>query len=214
MVKLLFANRRIKGYGVVILEKVGVSGNNTLGSTLNLAGSDSCTIESLKLRFDAALKGVREEFDDYRESINDSTNEIEANYELVCRLDAKVDRLQEQLEQLQLSLANVLGSPVQASVASAQSSIDLDEKEKEVFLVLYTASDEKPLTYKEIAAALKESEFLIRGYITNMIEKGVPVTKRYLNDVAFISLDRSFKDRQAKGNIVHLSQRTVREFAV
>ncbi|MBI3037347.1 hypothetical protein HYY73_06400 [Candidatus Woesearchaeota archaeon] len=193
------------------MEKVGISGNNTLGSALNLAGSDACTVESLRQRFDAALKGIREEFDDHRESINDSTNEIEANYELVSRLESKVDRLQEQLEHLQLSLANVLGSPAQAS---AQSCIDLDEKEKEVFLVLYTGSDEKPLTYREIAAALKESEFLIRGYITNMIEKGVPVTKRYLNDVAFISLDRSFKDRQAKENIVKLSQRTVREFAV
>ncbi|MBI2550329.1 hypothetical protein HYV83_04080 [Candidatus Woesearchaeota archaeon] len=179
--------------------------NATLGSGNNSANDE------LKQRFEAALKGIREEFDDHRESINDNTNEIEANYELVCRLDAKVDRLQEQLEHLQLSLANVLGSPAQAS---AQSSIGLDEKEKEVFLVLYTGSDEKPLTYREIAAALKESEFLVRGYITNMIEKGVPVDKKYINDTAYISLDKSFKDRQAKGNIVHLSQRTVREFAV
>ncbi|MBI2580675.1 hypothetical protein HYV85_02605 [Candidatus Woesearchaeota archaeon] len=80
--------------------------------------------------------------------------------------------------------------------------------------MLYTASDQKPLAYREIAAAIRESEFLVRGYVTNMVEKGIPIVKRYINDVAYISLDRSFKDRQAKENIVKLSQRTVREFAV
>ena len=164
----------------------------------------------LKQRFDAALKGIREEFDDHRESINDNTNEIEANYELLCKLDAKVDRIEEQLEQLQLSLSQFLGNPSQPL---SQASIELDEREKDVFLVLYTAADEKLLTYRDIATVMKESEFLVRGYITNMIEKGVPITKRYVNDVAYVSFGRHFKDRQAKENIVRLSQRTVGEFA-
>lgn len=178
--------------------------NATLGSGNNSA------IEELKQRLEAALKGLREEFDDHRESINDNTNEIEANYELLCKLDAKVDRLEAQFEQLQLSLSQLLGGSPRHLAASP---IELDEREKDVFLVLYTAADEKPLTYRDVASALKESEFLVRGYITNMIEKGVPIVKRYVNDVAYISLDSSFKDRQAKENIVKLSQRTVREFA-
>lgn len=173
------------------------------------AGSGSSGLESFKQCFDAALKGVREEFDDHRESINDNTSEIEANYEMLCKLDSKVDRLQAQFEQMQLSLSKILGS---SSSPAETEMIELDEREKDVFLVLYTSSNDR-LTYKEIAAAMKESEFLVRGYITNMIEKGVPVNKRYINEVAYLSLDRSFKDRQAKENIVKLSQRTVREFA-
>ncbi len=180
-------------------------------SLFNTGSAGSNAADELKQRFDAALKGIREEFDDHRESINDNTSEIEANYELLCRLDAKVDRMEEQLEQLQLSLSQFLGS---TSQPLAQQPIELDEREKEVFLILYTAADEKPLTYRDIASAVKESEFLVRGYITNMIEKGVPVTKRYVNDVAYIALDSSFKDRQARENIVRLSQRTVGEFAV
>jgi len=174
------------------------------------SSSAPSAIDELRQRFDAALQGVREEFDDHRESINDSTNEIEANYELLCKLESKVDRLQEQFEHLQLSLSTVLGNSPRPT---DMEMIELDEKEKEVFLVLYTASNERPLTYKEIAAAVKESEFLIRGYITNMIEKNVPISKRYINEVAYLSLERSFKDRQAKENIVKLTQRTVREFA-
>lgn len=180
---------------------------------LSTLGGNSAT-EVLNQKFDAALKGIREEFDDHRESINDSTNEIEANYELLCKLEAKVDRLQEQVEKFHLSLSRFLGDSSQQLSALSISSIELDEREKEVFLVLYTASDQKPLAYREIAAAIRESEFLVRGYVTNMVEKGVPILKRYINDVAYISLDKSFKDRQAKENIVKLSQRTVREFAV
>ncbi len=187
-------------------------GQFSINNALNIASSQASAIEALRQRFDAALKGVREEFDDHRESINDNTNEIEANYEMLGKLEAKVDRLEAQLEQLQISLSQFAGfsSRQQPSI----SSIELDEREKDVFLVLYTAADEKPLTYRDIASAMKESEFLVRGYITNMIEKGVPIDKRYVNDVAYIALDSSFKDRQARENIVKLSQRTVREFAV
>ena len=190
-----------------------VAGNNAKSDAKNarLGNLNFSAVGELRQRFDAALKGVREEFDDHRESINDNTSEIEANYELLCKLEAKVDRLQEQVEQLQIAMSDFLGMHTSAAVAA---EIALDEKEKEVFLILYTASDQKPLAYREIAAALKESEFLVRGYVTNMIEKGVPIAKRYINDVAYISLDKSFKDRQAKENIVKLSQKTVREFVV
>ncbi len=169
-------------------------------------GSSAHGVEHLRQMIELALKGVREEFDDHRDSINDNTYEIEANYELLCKLDAKVDGLQEQLERLQLFLSS--------QKTAMRPSIELDEKEKEVFLILYTASSESPLTYRNIAAAVKESEFLVRGYITSMIEKGVPVQKRYVSDAAYISLDSSFKDLQARQNIVKLSQRTVAEFAV
>lgn len=194
--------------GWIGLEK----GQFSISNALNIAGSEASAVEALRQRFDAALKGLREEFDDHRESINDNTNEIEANYELLHKLESKVDRLEAQLEQLQLSLSQLLGSSPQQQLSA--SPIDLDEREKEVFLILYTAADERPLTYRDVASALKESEFLVRGYITNMIEKGVPIAKRYVNDVAYVSLDSSFKDRQAKENIVRISQRTVREFAV
>ena len=186
-------------------------GQFSINNALNIASSQASAVEALRERFDAALKGVREEFDDHCESINDNTNEIEANYEMLGKLEAKVDRLEAQLEQLQLSLSQILGS---SSQPQPIDSIELDERGKEVFLVLYTAADEKPLTYRDIASVMKESEFLVRGYITNMIEKGVPIAKRYINDVAYISLDSSFKDRQTRENIVKLSQRTVREFAV
>ena len=188
---------------------VGYSVSN-IKSSLSGVNSNASPAEMLKQRFEAALKGIREEFDDHRESINDNTSEIEANYELLCRLESKVDRIEQQLEQLHLAFANFSGCQ---SPSRGPSEIGLEEREKDVFLIIYTAADDKPLTYRDIASAMKESEFLVRGYITNMIEKGVPIAKRYINEVAYISLDKPFKDRQAKENIVRLNQRTVREFA-
>ena len=196
------------------MEKGAYSGKASASNAnelLKSAGSTASSADMLNLRFEAALKGVREEFDDHLESINDNTSEIEANYEMLGRLESKVDRIEQQLERLQMAFANFSGVPARLAESA---EIDLDEREKDVFLILYTAADDKPLSYRDIATALKESEFLVRGYITNMIEKGVPVVKRYVNDVAYISLDSSFKDRQARENLVRLSQRTVREFAV
>lgn len=194
------------------MEKCAYSVDYSVGNiknSLSNVNSNASSAETLKQRFDAALKGIREEFDDHRESINDNTCEIEANYELLCKLESKVDRLQEQFEQVQLLLSN------NASIApGASQCAELDEKEKEIFLLLNTSSRDSPLTYREIANAVRESEFLVRGYITNMIEKGVPVGKRYVNDVALLSLDKDFRERQARENIVKLSQRTVREFAL
>jgi predicted transcriptional regulator/exonuclease VII small subunit len=171
----------------------------------------STSSEVIKQTFEAALKGIREEFDEHLESINDNTNEIEANYEILKRVENKVDRVEEHLEQLHLAVSKLVDT---SSEPTKEKNIDLDEREKDVFLILYTSSDRKPLTYKQIASALKESEFLARGYITNMIEKGVPISKRYLNDKAYVSLDSEFKEKQAKQNIVRLSQKTVAEFAV
>jgi len=182
--------------------------SSTLSSYASLY-SGSLEAEETRQRFEAALKGIREEFDDHLQSINDNTSEIEANYELLSRLEAKVDRVEEQIEKLQFTMARMFGG---ALLENAQESIELDEREKEVFLILYTSCGDKSLTYKEIAVAVKESDFLVRGYITNMIEKGVKIEKRYVNDIAYISLDAAFRERQAKENIVRLSQRTVSEF--
>lgn len=178
-------------------------------------GIDSCLsdVEKLKQRFEAALQGVREEFDDHREAINDNTAEIEANYELMCRLDSKLDKVSEELEELKLTFAQLVRAPnAHNNQATQLQHIELTRMEKEIFLILYTASEDAAINYKELAKCLKESEFLIRGYVTNMMEKGVPIIKRYRNDVAVLSLPSTFKELQAKRNIVRLDQKTVKDF--
>ncbi len=154
-----------------------------------------------------ALKGVREELDEHLETINQATEEVQSNYEYLYKLDDKVDRLSERIEQLALLLKNS-GMDVSESI---QEKVELTDQEKEVFLVLYTAGDGL-LSYKEIAEGVRESEFLVRGYITNMIHKGIPIKKKFVNSDARVQLDKRFKEHQAKTNFLKISQKTVKEF--
>ena len=101
-------------------------------------GIDSCLsdAEKLKQRFEAALQGVREEFDDHREAINDNTAEIEANYELMCRLDSKLDKVSEGLEELKLTFARLVRAPNAHNNQPTQlQHIELTHMEKEIFLI-------------------------------------------------------------------------------
>ncbi len=165
--------------------------------------------EKLRQLFEATLKGVREEFDDHLESINDNTNEIQANYEYISKIDEKLERMEKKLSQLESWMARLTGVSVPEE---EERRIFLTEKEKKVFLILYTASEEERVTYAKIAESIGENEFLIRGYVTNMLEKGVPIQKRYFERQVYISLDNDFREKQAKSNILGISQTTVKEF--
>ncbi len=177
--------------------------------TKNFFDTEVSGEEKLKQVLDATLKGIREEFDDHLESINDNTNEIQANYEYISKIDEKLEKMKKQLDQLESWMSRMTGVSV---TEEEERRIFLTENEKRVFLILYTASEEDRITYGKMAEDLNENEFLVRGYVTNLLEKGVPIQKRYSERQVYLSLDREFREKQAKNNIVGLSQTTVKEF--
>lgn len=161
----------------------------------------------LKTDLKGAIQGIREELDEHLDVINQTTEEVQANYEHLCRLDDKVDRLTERIEQIVIALKD---AGITVTDDGQKTNIDLHEKEKEVFLVLYTS--ERVLTYEEIATGIRESEFLVRNYVTSLIQKGVPIKKRYSNSRTYLQLEQRFKELQAKTNMLNISQKTVKEF--
>lgn len=167
-------------------------------------------VDKLRQLFDTTVKGIREEFDDHLESINDNTNEAQANYEYIAAVDDKLNRVVQRLEQLEAWMSRLTGIPLKEETELPQ--IELSDKEKKIFLVLYTASEKQPITYEDIALSLSENDFVIRGYITNMLEKGVPIRKHFADNKVQLSLDREFKEKQAKHNILCINQKTVQEF--
>ena len=169
--------------------------------------SELSEAEVLKAELNMALKGVREELDEHLDITNQTTEEVQANHEYLCRLDEKVDRLGERIEQIVLALKS---AGIQVAEKETKFA-ELSEKEKEVFLVLYTA-DKNMLTHHDIACGVRESEFLVRSYITSLVQKGVPIKKWYINNVAYLELDARFKEMQAKQNVLKISQKTVGEF--
>ncbi|MBI3034316.1 hypothetical protein HYY72_04090 [Candidatus Woesearchaeota archaeon] len=169
----------------------------------------SCISETdaLKAELEMALKGVREELDEHLETVNQTTEEVQSNYEYLCRLDEKIELISARVEQVVLLLSKD-GKSIEEKNAQ---EYNLTEKEKAVFLVLYTA-EKRMLTYREIAQGVRDSEFLVRTYITSLIQKSIPIRKRYIGNVAHVELDHRFKELQAKTNVLNLSQKTVKEF--
>jgi hypothetical protein len=157
-------------------------------------------------RFDI-LRGLlsgktEEELDDHLTAINENTNEIQANYEYLCELDMKIEKLTERIDEVCM----FMGLQKRNSVSQENGGLNLTRKEQEVFMVLYTQDEEKGSTYQDVAAKLSMSENLVMNYITNIIEKGVPVVKRYVNSEVFLNVDPRFKHIQTTKNVLQISE--------
>ena len=147
---------------------------------------------------------IKHEFEEHLQAINENTNEISANYEYICELESKIDRLSARVDSIQMYIES--GS---SNFTAKRSEFDvkrLNRREQEVFLVIYTLEEEfGSVTYSDIAKRLDISEQLAGSYVTSMIEKGVPIIKRYINSKPHMKLDPEFKTLQAKENILQLS---------
>lgn len=152
-----------------------------------------------KTQVSGVLEAVREELDDHRESINENTTEIQTNHEFLMQLDAKIDKLASKIEEISLL--------VKGSSEEKQFKVKaLTKREKEVFQALYGLGSTKAfITYREIAAQLSISESLIAQYVANIVEKGVPLVKRYSSNRVYINLSQSFREKQAKCCVVGLN---------
>ncbi|MAG91238.1 hypothetical protein CMO83_01015 [Candidatus Woesearchaeota archaeon] len=161
-------------------------------------------LSRVRRSFKHELTKIRHEFEEHLQAINENSNEITANYEYTCEIENKLDKLSSRLDNIQLYMQSTSGI-----VVEKKKEFDvkrLNRKEQEVFLVIYTLEEEKGnLTYEDIAKKLSISEQLAGDYVTSIIEKGVPIIKRYINSKPFLKLDPEFKTLQAKENILQLS---------
>ena len=148
---------------------------------------------------------IRHEFEDHLQAINENTNEITANYEYICEIENKIDRISERVDNIQMFIE----SNFNVAVVEKRNDFDvkrLSRREQEVFLVIYTLEEEKGgVNYSDIAVKLGISEQLAGNYVTSIIEKGVPIIKRYINSKPYLRLDPAFKTLQTKENILQLS---------
>ncbi|MEK6983117.1 MAG: hypothetical protein AABX33_00960 [Nanoarchaeota archaeon] len=166
------------------------------GSSLNLG--------KFSRNFKAEILKIKHDLEEHLQAINENTNEIAANYEYICEIETKLDRISERVDQIQLCMESNSGSLIQKSGNFEVRR--LNRTEQQVFLVIYTLEEEKgSLTYGDIALRLGISEQLAGNYVTSLIEKGVPIIKRYLNSKPYLRLDPDFKTLQTKENILQLS---------
>lgn len=153
---------------------------------------------------------INNQFEEHLEAINETTSEIQANYEYTSQLDAKINKLNERLDNIQLFLRGLAKADdlIKESKSETYDIQPLTDKEKRLFLVLYT-NPTKAFSYKDLVEKLGVAENLVREYVSSMIEKGVPVIKTYLNHRSYFSLDKQFRDYQAKTNILQITQKVL-----
>jgi len=160
-------------------------------------------LRRLKQTLTRVFSEIKDEFDEHRETINQNTNEIQANYEYLCRLDAKIDKLGERIDELTMCMQP---ETVKYNIKH------LTTREKEVFLALYAAEEAEG--YKDIARKIGLNENLVICYISNLISKGVPINKRYAGSEVMLSLDAQFKEHQMKENIIGINETLSKNIAV
>ena len=149
-----------------------------------------------------AFKAVKAELDDHLDSINQSTAEIQANQGVVAELEAKVDKLSERLDELELLI-----NPDKAKLVS----VKLTPREQEVFMALYLS---KGLSSSQIAKHLGFTDDMVNMYLFNLMSKGVPVRKELADDVVVFTLDPEFKDLQTRGNVLEINSRIASQLAM
>ena len=151
---------------------------------------------------------VKDELNQYLVDINENTTEIQGNFEFLCDINGKIDKLCERMEKIELFLGKTVGFEVETTKEFTPKV--LTKKEQEIFLYLYTLEEKKgTVTYKDIARAAGLPEDLVSSYMTNLIEKNIPIVKHYANGIPTFRLDKRFKQQQAKKNILGLEQRTI-----
>jgi DNA-binding transcriptional regulator GbsR (MarR family) len=151
-----------------------------------------------------SFKKIKEELEDHLTAINENTEEITELYDFLADIEAKMDKLNEKLEEVHMILSK-LQIPVDASLKIKPLTIN----ERQIFLALY--SSEKPLSYAELAKQLNYSETLTTTYVQNLIEKKIPVIALYKDGLAYFSIDKDFKELQAKSNVIGLDQKSLKE---
>lgn len=156
--------------------------------------------EEKKLR--EAFDRIKNEFSEHLDAINGNTNEIQSNYEHLCLLERKMDKLSERVDQLCMSLQNLLNeSDMPLDTSDTQYEIsELNEYEKELFMRIYC--QESPVTYDALAEMTGMSTALVQNYVKNLIVKGIPIVKRYISKKAYISLEQRFRSLQTRYNIL------------
>ena len=176
---------------------------------INLDTKERTLFSTQKIKQLSEIIGdINDQFEDHLHAINENTNEIEANYELLNSLGSKIDKLNERLEKIELFLHEKADFELEKE--QIFEIMPLSAREQQVFLMLYTLEETKgSVTYMDITKRIGLTEDLVANYIKSMVEKGVPILKKYIAGKAHLRLDQRFKRLQAKENILKIEQKTI-----
>ena len=165
----------------------------------------SHNIDKVENKLKIAFNKIKNEIDDHRQAINENTNEIQSNYEYMCKIDTKLDKLSKTVEELSLFVHQMAKiepeNKIDLIIHTKKAQLTITEQNILSFLIHTNENDY--ITYAVIAEQLEMAEREVLDYISNMISKGVPIIKRYISDTVILHLNSEFKSEQIKQEIGH-----------
>ncbi|MEK6916915.1 MAG: HTH domain-containing protein [Nanoarchaeota archaeon] len=156
-------------------------------------------VKESKLR--EAFDKIKSEMTDHLDAINENTTEINSNTDYIKQLEIMILKLEERLDIAEMKLSESNGEKTFSY--EEFEGVVLTQKEKEIFMILYETNGDL-LDYKKIARSLGLTEELVRKYIAGIINKGIPIIKKYFDDRTYLVLDADFRNLQAKKNVLRL----------
>lgn len=158
-------------------------GRNTDESTLQLRG---------ELR--VVFSKIKEEFEDHLESINQNTIEIQSSFEYLSRLANRVEKIEQRLARFDME---------ESRPQNQIETVLLTRDEEEIFAVLADATRKRQLvTYESLAVRADVSKTFCAHLVASLIEKGIPILKKFSDGSVFLELEPSFVEHEIKVNIV------------
>ena len=140
------------------------------------------------------FKIIRNALEEHLSAINENTSEIQALFDYLQEMEIKVDKISQRIDNLQLDMGQEVDKP---------HIEPLNHLEKKVFLIFYT--EDCSLSYREIAMKARIPLSSVEGSVSTLIDKGIPLLRTLVNNQLFFKLSPSFKEMQAKENLVNLS---------
>lgn len=165
--------------------------------------------DSHKKGVSLAFNKVKEELTEHLDAINQNTNEMSFMHQYIVELENKIEKLSERIDEITLTNDSTNPSKIEYDVEQS-----LSIREQEVFLALYLADSKK--TAVEIAQYLGLTEDLINNYVFKLISKGIPINKIFSKNKSslFYSLNKHFKDLQARKNVVMINESVMEEMNI
>lgn len=149
----------------------------------------------LKNNLKGAFASIKDDLDMHLDSINQNTNEIQANNEQMVELELKLEKLSDRLDEMNMMLNPSLSG-------ERFKKISLNSREQELFMHIYMIEDRVPISTLAKRAGIPAE--LCESVIANLMQKNIPVIRQLVDGDLYISLDYNFKDLQARKNILNI----------
>lgn len=139
---------------------------------------------------------IKEEFEDHLESINQNTIEIQSSFEYLSRLANRVEKIEQRIARIDLDTSRE---------RREVETVLLTRDEEEVFAILADSTRKRQLvTYERLAQMADVSKTFGAHLVASLIEKGIPVIKKFSNGSVFLELEQKFVEHEIKVNVVTL----------